>query len=108
MAAELLRDPERRTTLAEAWTHTLHWNGTDGMPGWQNKLQYVSEILSGLGTIAHVRVGQEGLRAVHVEGGARSLFILCTAIICRGGAEHITYPESEESTFSWELHKYEG
>lgn len=55
-------------------THTLYWNGTDGMPGRQNKLQYVSEMLSGLGTISHVRVG---LRAVsgHRGSSSSSLFV---------------------------------
>lgn len=36
------------------------------MPGRQNKLQYVSEMLSGLGTIPHVRAG---LRAVSGHRG---------------------------------------
>lgn len=75
MAAELLRDPEPRAlSLAAAWTHTLYWNGTDGMPGRQNKLQYVSEMLSGLGTISHVRLR---LRAVsgHRGSSSSSLFI---------------------------------
>ncbi|XP_020791153.2 multivesicular body subunit 12Bb isoform X3 [Boleophthalmus pectinirostris] len=38
---DLLRAQRPHAPAAAASTHSLHWNGTDGMPGRQNKLQYV-------------------------------------------------------------------